>query len=138
MKMNKIILMGRLTRDPEIRYSQRENPIPIARYSIAVDKRQKREDGVTADFFNLVAFDRNATFAEKYLRKGIKIVVTGRVQTGRYEKNGVNMPFFEVVVEEQEFAESKSASLTSAGNQNYEDENGFLHVSDDTDDLPFE
>jgi single-strand DNA-binding protein len=138
MKMNKIILMGRLTRDPEIRYSQRENPIPIARYSIAVDKRQKREDGVTADFFNLVAFDRNATFAEKYLRKGIKIVVTGRVQTGRYEKNGVNMPFFEVVVEEQEFAESKSASLTSAGNQNYEDENGFLHVSDDMDDLPFE
>lgn len=136
--MNKIILMGRLTRDPEIRYSQRENPIPIARYSIAVDKRQKREDGVTADFFNLVAFDRNATFAEKYLRKGIKIVVTGRVQTGRYEKNGVNMPFFEVVVEEQEFAESKSASLTSAGNQNYEDENGFLHVSDDMDDLPFE
>jgi single-strand DNA-binding protein len=136
--MNKIILMGRLTRDPEIRYSQNDNPIPIARYSIAVDKRQKREDGVKSDFFHLVAFDRNATFAEKYLRKGIKIVVTGHVQTGWYEKNGVNMPFFEVVVEEQEFAESKRASQSSANNQNLADEGGFLQVPDDLEDLPFE
>lgn len=105
--MNKIILMGRLTRDPEVRYSQSANHIPIARYSIAVDKKRKRDDGITADFFNLVAFDRHATFSEKYLRKGTKIAVSGRAQTGRYEKDGVNIPFFDVVIEEQEFAESK-------------------------------
>jgi single-strand DNA-binding protein len=138
--MNKIILIGRLTKDPEVRYSQGENPIPIARYSIAVDKRQKRDDGITADFFNLVAFDRNATFAEKYLRKGTKIAVTGHVQTGRYEKNGVSMPFFETVVEEQEFAESKSASQSSGNNQNqnHAAEGDFMLLPDDLDDLPFD
>lgn len=141
--MNKIILMGRLTRDPEVRYSQSANHIPIARYSIAVDKKQKRDDGITADFFNLVAFDRHATFAEKYLRKGTKIAVSGRVQTGRYEKDGVNIPFFEVVIEEQEFAESKSASQfagadTGAGTgQSFVDENGFMQVPDDMEELPF-
>ena len=141
--MNKIILMGRLTRDPEVRYSQSANPMPIARYSIAVDKKIKRDDGITADFFNLVAFDRHATFAEKYLRKGTKIAVSGRVQTGRYEKDGVNIPFIEVVVEEQEFAESKSASQsagedTGAGTgQSYVDENEFMQVPDDMEELPF-
>ena len=79
--MNKIFLMGRLTKDPEIRYSQGDNPIAIARYSLAVDKKQKREDGIKADFFNVVAFDRLGDFAAKYLRKGIKIVLSGRVQT---------------------------------------------------------
>lgn len=141
--MNKIILMGRLTRDPEVRYSQSANHIPIARYSIAVDKKQKRDDGITADFFNLVAFDRHATFAEKYLRKGTKIAVSGRAQTGRYEKDGVNIPFFEVVIEEQESAESKSASQfagadTGAGTgQSFVDENGFMQIPDDMEELPF-
>ena len=139
--MNKIILMGRLTRDPDIRYSQRETNLPVARYSLAVDKKYKREDGITADFFNLVAFDRQAAFAEKYLKKGIKIVVSGYVQTGSYEKNGVRMPFFEVVVQEQEFAESKSASQNTSqagGNGFSVDENGFMQIPDNIDEeLPF-
>ena len=114
--MKKIILIGRLTRDPEVRYSQGENPKPITRYSIAVDKKYKRDDEVTADFFNLVAFDKSASFAERYLRKGIKILVSGRVQTGTYEnKDGVRIPFFEIVVEEQEFAESKNSSGADGG-----------------------
>ena len=107
--MNKIILLGRLTRDPDIRYSRSETPMPVARYSIAVDKKYKREDGINADFFNLVAFDKQAAFAEKYLKKGTKILISGYVQTGSYEKNGMKVPFFEVVVQEQEFAESKNA-----------------------------
>ena len=108
--MNRIFLMGRLTKDPESRYSRGDNPIAIARYSLAVDKRQKREDGIKADFFQVVAFDRLADFAAKYLRKGVKIVLTGHVQTGTYEnKEGVRMPFFEVVAEQQEFAESRNA-----------------------------
>ena len=110
--MNKIILMGRLTRDPEVRYTQKDNT-PVARYSLAVDKKFKRDDGVTADFFNMVAFGKSAEFTEKYLRKGTKMLITGRVQTGTYEKDGVKIPFFEVVVEEQEFAESKNANQTN-------------------------
>lgn len=142
--MNKIILMGRLTRDPEIRYSQGEKPIAVARYSLAVDKKQKREDGITADFFNMVAFDRLGDFAARYFRKGIKIVVSGHVQTGTYEnKDGVRMPFFEVVAEEQEFAESKNASQfpASADTNNNGgcsvDGEGFMNLPDNMDELPF-
>ena len=139
--MNKIILMGRLTKDPEIRYSQKETPMPVARYSIAVDKKYKREDGITANFFNLVAFDKQAAFAEKYLKKGVKIVVSGYVQTGSYEKNGVRIPFFEVVVQEQEFAESKNASQNTpqtGGNGYSIDKDGFMQIPDDIDEeLPF-
>ena len=142
--MNKIILMGRLTKDPEIRYSQSETPMPIARYSIAVDKKYKREDGITADFFNLVAFDKQAAFAEKYLKKGVKIVVSGYVQTGSYEKS-VRIPFFEVVVQEQEFAESKNAAQSTSQNQTQTgskgysvDKDGFMQIPDDIDEeLPF-
>lgn len=146
--MNKIILMGRLTRDPEIRYSQNERQMAIARYSLAVDKKVQREDGVTADFFNIVAFDRRAEFAEKYLRKGTKILLSGHVQTGSYNnRDGVRMPFFEVVVDEQEFAESKNvSSLQSdrtqkkdAGNGYSVDKDGFMQVPDDFgDELPFD
>ena len=142
--MNKIFLMGRLTRDPEIRYSQGDNPIAIARYSLAVDKKQKREDGIRADFFQVVAFDRLGDFAAKYLRKGIKIVLSGHVQTGTYDnKDGVRMPFFEVVAEVQEFAESKNAGQTTentgTGNVgSYPAEGGFLEIPDDLDDLPFD
>ena len=113
--MNKIILIGRLTRDPEIYYPQNGNS-PVARYSLAVEKKYKREDGVKADYFNIVAFGKAAEFAEKYLRQGIKMVVSGRVQTGSYEKSGIKIPFFEVVVEEQEFAESKKVAGQQDGN----------------------
>lgn len=141
--MNKIFLMGRLTKDPEIRYSQGDNPIAIARYSLAVDKKQKREDGIKADFFNVVAFDRLGDFAAKYLRKGIKIVLSGRVQTGTYDnKDGVRMPFFEVVAELQEFAESKNAGQTADSSRaddgdSYPAEGGFLQIPDNLEDLPF-
>lgn len=142
--MNKIFLMGRLTKDPEIRYSQGDNPIAIARYSLAVEKKQKREDGIKADFFNVVAFDRLGDFAAKYLRKGIKIVLSGRVQTGTYDnKDGVRMPFFEVVAELQEFAESKNAVQTADPSKaddrdSYPLEGGFLQIPDNLEDLPFD
>lgn len=143
--MNKIILMGRLTRDPEVRYTQKDNT-PVARYSLAVDKKYKRDDGVTADFFNMVAFGKAAEFTEKYLRKGVKILVSGQVQTSTYEKDGVKIPFFEVVVEEQEFAESKNANQsgsTTDGNKNggsgfATDVQGFMRIPNDfPEELPF-
>lgn len=136
--MNKIILMGRLTRDPEIRYSQGSNPIAVARYTLAVDKKRKRDDGITADFFRIVAFDRLAEFAEKYLHKGTKILLSGHVQTGTYEKDGVKMPFFEVVAEEQEFAESRGAGNNNDGKgKNNMDSDGFMDIPDDMEELPF-
>ncbi len=115
--MNKVILMGRLTRDPDIRYSAGENAQAVARYTLAVDRRFRREGSdQTADFIGCVAFGRQAEFAEKYLRQGIKIAVTGRIQTGSYTRNdGTRVYTTDVVVEEQEFAESKNASASSAG-----------------------
>ena len=116
--MNKVVLMGRLTRDPEVRYSQGENALAIARYTLAVDRRFRRNnDGEqTADFIGCVAFGRAAEFAEKYFRKGTKIAVTGRIQTGSYtNKDGVKVYTTDVVVEEQEFAESKNASGGDGG-----------------------
>ena len=117
--MNKVILMGRLTRDPEVRYSSGDNQMAIARYTIAVDRRFRREgDAQTADFINCVAFGRQAEFAEKYLRKGIKIAMTGRIQTGSYtNKDGQKVYTTDVVIEEQEFAESKNASGGNAGGE---------------------
>ena len=112
--MNKAILVGRLTRDPEVRYSQGERSMAIARYTLAVDRRGRRgQDGndQTADFINCVAFGRQGEFAEKYFRKGIKIAITGRIQTGSYtNKDGQRVYTTDVVVEEQEFAESKNAA----------------------------
>lgn len=111
--MNKVILMGRLTRDPEVRYSQGENPMAIARYTLAVDRRFSRNnnDDQSADFIGCVAFGRSGEFAEKYFRKGIKVLVTGRIQTGSYtNKDGVKVYTTDVVVEDQEFAESKNSS----------------------------
>jgi len=139
--MSKIILMGRLTRDPEVRYTQKDNT-PVARYSLAVDKKIKRDDGITADFFNIVAFGKFAEFTEKYLRRGTKMLITGRVQTGTYEKDGIKISFFEVVVEEQEFAESRNTALAdSSTNSNSgitTDEQGFMHIPDDfPEELPF-
>ena len=114
--MNKVILMGRLTRDPEVRYSQGEQATAIARYTLAVDRRFKRDGDQTADFIGCVAFGKLGEFAEKYLRKGTKVVVTGRIQTGSYtNKDGQKVYTTEVIVEDQEFAESKNAS----GSGNY-------------------
>ncbi len=118
--MNKVILCGRLTRDPEVRYSQGAEPMAIARYTLAVDRRRSRNNDPneqSADFISCVAFGRNGEFAEKYLKKGTKMLITGRIQTGSYtNKDGVKVYTTEVVVEEQEFAESKNASSSNAGN----------------------
>ena len=109
--MNKVVLMGRLTRDPDVRYSQGETPLAIARYTLAVDRRFKRNGEQDADFINCVAFGRTAEFAEKYLKQGTKMVVSGRIQTGSYtNRDGVKVYTTEVVIEEQDFAESKAAA----------------------------
>ena len=120
--MNKVILMGRLTRDPEVRYSnsQTGDQMAIARYTLAVDRRFARRNGgdnqQTADFITCVAFGRQGEFAEKYLKQGTKIAVTGRIQTGSYtNKEGQKVYTTEVVVEEQEFAESKGAGAEAQG-----------------------
>ena len=136
--------MGRLTRDPEVRYSQGgENSLAIARYTLAVDRRFKRNgDDQTADFIGCVAFGRNAEFAEKYFRQRLKVVVTGRIQTGSYtNKDGQKVYTTDVVVEEQEFAESKA---TSQQNQQKpsgpapDNSDGFMNIPDGIDEeLPF-
>lgn len=117
--MNKVVLMGRLTRDPYISYSQGERQMAIARYTLAVDRRMRRTGNPgeqTADFISCVAFDRAAEFAEKYLRQGTRIAVSGRIQTGSYtNREGQKVYTTDVIVEEQEFAESKAASQASAG-----------------------
>lgn len=118
--MNKVILMGRLTREPDIRYSQGENAQAIARYTLAVDRRFRRQDqDQQADFIGCVAFGRAAEFAEKYLHQGTKIAITGRIQTGSYTRNdGTKVYTTDVVVEEQEFAESRNASAQNTSWQN--------------------
>lgn len=145
--MNKVILMGRLTRDPEVRYTQGENAMAIARYTLAVDRRFNRNnDDQTADFIGCVAFGRSGEFAEKYFRKGIRIVVTGRIQTGSYvNKDGVKVYTTEVVAEDQEFAESKNSAGSDggfAGNVSRPEPtaagDGFMNIPDGIDEeLPF-
>ena len=147
--MNKVILMGRLTRDPEVRYSQGQEPMAIARYSLAVDRRGRtQQDGQTADFINCVAFGKAGEFAEKYFRKGTKILVTGRIQTGSYtNKDGVKVYTTDVVVEDQEFAESKANANGNAGNAGntgndvpapMPETDGFMNIPDGIDEeLPF-
>ena len=140
--MNKAVLVGRLTRDPEVRYSQGEQPMAIARYSLAVDRRFNRnsQDGQTADFINCVAFGRNGEFAEKYLHKGTKILAEGRIQTGSYtNKDGQKIYTTDVVVEDQEFAESKGASSGNGGTApQAADPDGFMSLPDGIDEeLPF-
>ena len=145
--MNKVILMGRLTRDPEVRYSQGDSASAFARYTLAVDRRFRRDgDTQTADFINCVAFGRQGEFAEKYLRKGIKIAITGRIQTGSYtNKDGQKVYTTDVVVEEQEFAESKAASENNGGfapadrpSPSSAAGDGFMNIPDGIDEeLPF-
>ena len=138
--MNKVILMGRLTRDPEVRYSQGENSTAIARYTLAVDRRFRRNnDGEqTADFIGCVAFGRSAEFAEKYFRQGLKVIVTGRIQTGSYtNKEGQKVYTTDVVVEEQEFAESKKSQGYGMNGEGPAGD-GFMNVPDGVDEeLPF-
>lgn len=138
--MNKAMLIGRLTRDPEVRYTTGNNPMAVARYTLAVDRWTK--DGNTADFIQCKAFDKKAEFAEKYLAKGTKIAVVGRIQTGSYKnKEGRNVPTFEVIIEECEFAESRQAGGSSQGGFGQgmaETEDGFMNIPDGIDDeLPF-
>ena len=146
--MNKVILMGRLTRDPEVRYSQGENAMAIARFSIAVDRRrQNNADGQTADFINIVAFGRLGEFAEKYLHKGTKVALSGRIQTGSYtNKDGVKVYTTDIIAEDIEFAESKNSSggdggYTGGGNSRPAPASagdGFMNIPDGIDEeLPF-
>lgn len=138
--MNKVILMGRLCADPEVRYSQNQNQTAVARYRLAVDRRFKREGEQTADFISCVAFGKVAEFAEKYLRQGTKIAITGRIQTGSYtNRDGQKFYTTDVVVEEQEFAESKGVSGNSGGEAPQAAEpDGFMNIPDDIgEELPF-
>jgi single-strand DNA-binding protein len=146
--MNKAILMGRLTRDPEVRYSQGDSSLAIARYTLAVDRRFKsKNDEATADFIPCVALGKSAEFAEKSLHKGTKIAVSGRIQTGSYtNKEGVKVYTTEVIVDDQEFAESKNASGGGGGGGSYDSDDrpmptasdGFMNIPDGIDEeLPF-
>lgn len=153
--MNRVILMGRLTRDPEVRYSQGERSMAIARYTLAVDRRGRRNqdssaEQQTADFINCVAFDRAAEFAEKYFRQGMRVLVSGRIQTGSYvNKEGQKVYTTEVILDDQEFADSKGASSDMGGySQSAPSQrpaptsaigDGFMNIPDGVEDegLPF-
>lgn len=149
--MNKVILMGRLTRDPDVKYTAGDNPMAIARYTLAVDRRFKRENEATADFISCVAFGKAAEFSEKYFRQGIRIVVSGRIQTGSYtNRDGNKVYTTDVVVEEQEFAESKAVSDSHVGQvasmgapaptptPSMASADGFMNIPDGIDEeLPF-
>lgn len=148
--MNKVILMGRLTREPDVRYSQNaDGSMAVARYTLAVDRRRGRnsDNEQSADFISCVAFGRSGEFAEKYLHQGTKIVVTGRIQTGSYtNKDGQRVYTTDVVVEEQEFAESKSSAANNGAvytpsrpEPSAADEDGFMSIpdGDESEGLPF-
>ena len=147
--MNKVIMMGRLTRDPEVRYSQGANATAIARFSLAVDRRWKREGEPDADFFNCTVFGRQADFVEKYLRQGTKVVVTGRIQNDNYtNKDGQKVYSVQIIVEEIEFAESKNAASGNGGaaasqaglrpSPSQASGDGFMSIPDGAEDeLPF-
>lgn len=139
--MNKIILLGRLTRDPEIRYSQGENSMAIAKFSLAVNRRYKREGEPEADFFNCTAFGKQAEFVEKYLKQATKIMLCGRVQNDNYtNKEGQKVYSVQIMVEELEFAESKGTSDTGTQQQAtpQADNNGFMTIPEGLEEeLPF-
>ena len=137
--MNKVIEIGRLVREPEIRYSHGENTTCIARYTLAVDRKFKQEGQPTADFINCIAFGKLGEFAEKYLHKGVKIAVTGRIQTGSYtNKDGQKVYTTDVVVEEQEFCESKSSNQSQGNDRSQTSSDDFMSIPDGVEDgLPF-
>lgn len=134
--MNKTLLIGRTTKDPDIRYTQSEQPMTIARFNLAVDRRFKKDGEQSADFISCVAFGKTAEFIEKYVFKGTKIAVEGRIQTGSYTNNDGNKVYTtDVVVEQVEFAGSKTDSESAAKESN----DDFMNVADGLDDegLPF-
>ena len=147
--MNKVVLVGRLTRDPEVRYSQGDNATAVARYTLAVDRRFRRDGEPTADFIPCVIFGRSAEFAEKYFHQGMRVSISGRIQTGSYtNKDGVKVYTTEVIVEEQEFAESRAeaeANRASFQRQSAPSPapsadagDGFMNIPDGIDEeLPF-
>ena len=153
--MNRVILMGRLTRDPEVRYTQGERSMAVARYTLAVDRRGRRnQDGneQTADFINIVAFDRAGEFAEKYFRQGMRVLVSGRIQTGSYtNKEGQRVYTTDIIVDDQEFADSKNSAGGNGDNGSYGSQptsrpaptsaigDGFMNIPDGVEDegLPF-
>ena len=140
--MNKTVLMGRLTADPQVRYSQGDSATAVARYTLAVNRKFKKDGEPTADFIPCVVFGRSAEFTEKYFRKGMQVAVSGRIQTGSYtNKDGNKVYTTDVVVEEQEFAESKAANQQnqqSAGSGSIPASDGFMSIPDGMDEeLPF-
>ena len=154
--MNKVILMGRLTRDPNVRYTQQnssQESMCVARYTLAVDRRGARDGQQSADFISCVAFGKNGEFAEKYLKQGTKIAATGRIQTGSYtNRDGQKVYTTDVVIEEQEFAESKASSDSYAASHPQQNAapapsmpspgaasaDGFMNIPDGIDEeLPF-
>ena len=144
--MNKVILMGRLTRDPDVRYSQGDNAMAIARFSLAVDRRFKRDGEASADFISCVAFGKQAEFIERYVHQGTKLVVEGRIQTGSYtNKDGQKVYTTDVVVENCDFAESKASQDGNFAGSRPEPTaaagDGFLNIPqsvDEEDELPFD
>ena len=145
--MNKVVLMGRLTKNPEIKYAGKDNDMAVARYTLAVNRRYKRDGEQEADFISCVAFGKAGEFAEKYLTKGMMIGVTGRIQTGSYDdKDGKKVYTTDVIVATQEFCEKKgstddgnsSAAPKSNNNKGKKTDDGFMNIPDDVDDeLPF-
>lgn len=131
--MNKVILIGRLTRDVETRYS---GELAIARYTLAVDRRFKKDGEQNADFINCVAFGKSGEFAEKYFKKGMKVAVSGRIQTGSYDdKDGKKVYTTDIVIEEQEFCESKGTQESAPAPK--ADADGFMNIPDGMEELPF-
>lgn len=137
--MNLVALMGRLTKDPEVRYTQGENPTAVAKFTIAVDREIKHENGPTADFISCTAFGKTAEFIEKYFSKGRKIGLSGRIQTGSYQKDGQTIYTTDVLVNKVDFADSKPEGTTTAPtNAAPMDNTGFMNIPDDiAEELPF-
>lgn len=148
--MNKVILMGRLVRDPEVRYTQAENPMAVSRYTLAIDRRGiKKKEGdqkPETDFINCIAFGKSGEFAEKYFRQGMRVLISGRIQTGSYvNKDGNKVYTTDVIVEDQEFADSKNQSAGNGGTGNNQQDagsvsgDGFMNMPDGVGDagLPF-
>ena len=138
--MNKVILVGRLAADLDVKYSQGENSTCVARYRLAVNRKYQKDGEQTADFISCVAFGKSGEFAEKYLHKGIKIAIAGRIQTGSYtNKDGAKVYTTDIVVEEHEFCESKGNSNSDNAGTPHTDSDGFMQVPEDLDDtgLPF-
>ena len=137
--MNKVILMGRLTKNPEIKYAGKDNDMAVARYTLAVNRRYKRDGEQEADFISCVTFGKSAEFAQKYLRKGMRIVIGGRISTGNYkDKDGKKVYTTDVIVEEHEFAQNKESNLSSEREKETgTNPDGFMNVPDD-DEIPFQ